>query len=205
MSSPRIKNIIFDLGNTLIFFDYCYFYDGVARLEKKLNANKFRKFIIDKKLDIKLATARIDHKGYFRHLKKQFDLKISYADFIYLYCNIFWENTDMRKFMEELVKNKKYKVFLLSNIDTTHYTYLCKNFPFFRLIKNQVLSYKVRSVKPEKKIFKHILEKYKLDPAETCLIDDMRLNIKAAEKLGIQTFHYTSHKRFLKEFKKAAA
>ncbi len=195
-----IKNIIFDLGNTLVYFDLGYFFSGVAEREKRLNAAKFKKFIIKNRLDIKLITGRLNHKDFFRKLKRKFDLKIGYNDFIYFYSDIFWVNENMKRFLEKISRVKKYKLYLLSNTDSPHINFIDKNFPFIKIIKNRVLSYKINMAKPDKKIFKYTIDKFKLLPEETVLIDDIKENLLSAQKLGINTIHYSSHRKFTSEF-----
>jgi HAD superfamily hydrolase (TIGR01509 family) len=202
LNKPSIKNIIFDLGNTLVFFDYCYFYDGVARLEKKVPARKLKNHFIENKFDLKIGSNKLNIKQTFKILKKKFNLKISYADFYYLYCDIFWENTQMKTFMENKLLDSHYKLFMLSNVDASHINFINNNFPYVKNIKKRILSYKVKSVKPENKIYKYLLEKHKLVPEESVFIDDLKANIDKAKTFGINTIHYTSHKRFLKEFNK---
>ena len=197
-----IKNIIFDLGNTLVYFDLGYFYSGVAEREKRLNAAKFKKFIIKNRLDIKLITGRLNHKDFFRKLKRKFDLKIGYNDFIYFYSDIFWVNENMKRFLEKISGVKKYKLYLLSNTDSPHINFIDRNFPFIKIIKNRVLSYKINMAKPDKKIFKYTIDKFKLLPEETVLIDDIKENLLSAQKLGINTIHYSSHRKFTSEFSK---
>lgn len=202
MDAPKIKNIIFDLGNTLIFFDHGYFYDGLANIEKGLNANKLKKFILEKKLDVKLGKGRITAKDFFKAVKKRFNIKTSYVDFIYLYCDVFWENKPMIKLLENIIEEKSYKVFLLSNTDSSHFNFILKNFPSINLIKYKVLSYKVNALKPEKKIFTDMVNKYKINPSQTVFIDDIKPYIQTASKLKFNTIHYTNHKNFLKQFNK---
>jgi len=202
LQKPCIKNIIFDLGNTLVYFDFSYFYNGIAEREKKVNATKFKKYILDNKLDYKLMTGRLAHKEFFRKLKKKFDLKIGYNDFLFFYSDIFWANPNMKKFLEKISRIKKYRLFLLSNTDSTHITFIDNNFPFVRLLKSRVLSYKVKMVKPQKNIFKYTVDKFKLVPEETVLVDDMKDNIIAAKTLGLKTIHYNNHKKFTSEFSK---
>jgi len=200
LNKQGIRNIVFDLGNTLVYFDFSYFYNGIAEREKKLSAFKFKKYILDNKIDIKLMSGKAKPKDVFRHLKKKFDLKIGYNDFIYFYSDIFWVNNNMKKFLEKISRIKKYKLYLLSNTDSSHITFIDNNFPFIRVLKNRVLSYKVGMVKPDKKIFKYILNKYNLVPEETVLIDDMKDNIIAAQSLDIKTIHYNVHRKFTSEF-----
>ncbi|MEI7484062.1 MAG: HAD family phosphatase [Ignavibacteriota bacterium] len=200
LHKPCIRNIIFDLGNTLVYFDFSYFYNGIAEREKKLSGLKFKKYIYDNKLDVKLMTGRMSHREFFRKVKKKFDLKIGYGDFMFFYADIFWANQNMKRFLEKISRIKKYKLFLLSNTDSVHITFIDNNFPFVRLLKKRVLSYKVNMIKPHKKLFKYTLEKFHLKPEETVLVDDMKDNIISAQALGIKTIHYNLHKKFTSEF-----
>jgi putative hydrolase of the HAD superfamily len=200
LKSVGIENIIFDLGNTLVYFDFCYFYDRIAHLEKKLNPSKFRKFINDKKLGIKLTKGTLDHKTFFRILKKKFDLKIGYDEFKYFYSDVFWINNQMKNFLDKISRIKKYKLFLLSNTDALHMNFIDKNFPFVGVLKNRVLSYKVGMIKPQKVIFRYTLKKYNLNPEKTLIIDDIKENILSASSLGIKTILYKNHRSFIKKF-----
>lgn len=202
MPLPRIKNIIFDLGNTLVYYDYSYFYDGLYRLERNLNPNKLKRFYLEKDLGNKLCKSKLKHKNFFKILKKKFDLKTGYSDFTRLYCDIFWENTNMKNLLEKLSKNKKCKLFLLSNTDPKHIKFVDKNFPYISLLKKRVLSFKTGMIKPDRKIFIYTLNKYKLLPEETLLIDDLKKNVVSARSLGINSIHYTTHRSFLKQFGK---
>lgn len=204
MKRSCVKNIIFDLGNTLIYFDYEYFYEGVSRLEKKLNTNKLKNFIKERKLGDKLCKGTLEPKDFFRILKRKFDLRIGYSDFIYLYSDIFWVNTQMRNFLEKIVNVKRFRVFLLSNTDPVHMNFVNKNFPFVKLIKNKVLSYKVGLLKPQRKIFEYIVRKYNLNKNETVLVDDIAVNVRVAVKLGLHGIKYTTHKKFLSQFTRIA-
>ncbi|MEO8665820.1 MAG: HAD-IA family hydrolase [Ignavibacteria bacterium] len=202
MPASKIKNIILDLGNTLVYFDYCYFFDGVARLEKKVHARKFKKYFTDNQLDLKIGCNRIDIKKAFRILKKKFGLKISYADFHYLYCDIFWENSHMKNFLENKLLDSNYKLFMLSNVDSSHINFIDHNFPYVKHVRKRVLSYKIKSIKPDKKIFRYLIDKYDIKPEESIFIDDLKKNILTAKAMNFNTIHYTSHKRFSAEFAK---
>ncbi|MFA5403798.1 MAG: HAD-IA family hydrolase [Ignavibacteria bacterium] len=200
MQKGPIENIIFDLGNTLVYFDFCYFYDRVALHEKNLNARSFKSFIHNRKYDLKITRGTISIKDLFRILKRKFKLKIGYSDFLYFYSDIFWINSPMKIFVEKIARIKRFNLFLLSNTDSAHINFIDKNFPFVRLLKKRVLSYKVKANKPQKKIFQHILQKYNLEPGKTLIIDDVKENIRVSESLGMKAIHYKNHKAFLNQF-----
>lgn len=202
MNKGPIENIIFDLGNTLVYFDFCYFYDRVALHEKNLNARSFKNFIISRKYDLKITRGTLSIKDFFKILKRKFKLKIGYSDFLFFYSDIFWVNMQMKIFLEKIAHIKKFNILLLSNTDPVHINFIDRNFPFVRLLKKRVLSYKVRLNKPQKKIFLYALQKYKLDPGKTLLIDDVKENVRVSETLGMKAIHYKNHRTFLKQFSK---
>jgi len=57
-------------------------------------------------------------------------------------------------------------------------------------------------MKPDKKIFLYTIQKFKIIPAKTILIDDTTENIKTARKLGFKAIHYTTQKSFIRQFNK---
>ena len=199
MESVKIKNIIFDLGNTLVYFDHNCFFDGVARIERKFNVNHFRDYIRNTEIDVKLATSKINHIEFYNILKKKFNLKISYHDLIYIHSNIFWENKSMKKYLSKICKIKGIKLFMLSNTDSAHMKFINENFPYLDVIKKRVLSYKVNMLKPDKRIFNYLLNEYKIKSQETLFIDDLKDNVIAAESVGINSIQYTTHESFLKQ------
>lgn len=200
MPLHRIKNILFDLGNTLIFYDYSYFYEGLGKIEKKLNVAKLRKYIKDNDLGNKLCKGKITIKDFFKKLKRKFNLKVSFEDFVYLYSDIFWVNNKMKNFLEKINALKQFRLFLISNTDSTHMNFILKNFPFVKIFKYRILSYKVGMIKPQKKIFLYTLQKYRLKRQETLLIDDLLENVRAAEEIGIKAIRYKTYEKFLKQF-----
>lgn len=92
--------------------------------------------------------------------------------------------------VEKLAKNKKHKLFILSNWDPESFA-LIKKLPglqkLFKLFspENIVISGDIHMIKPHDDIYAYLLEHYNLNPQETIFIDDMAENIAAAERVGI--------------------
>ncbi len=193
--------MVFDLGNTLVFFDHNYFFSGIASYEKRFSTKVFPDYIVDNSLMESLGIGGITGRKFYDQLKKEFALTVSYDSFVKIYQNIFWANKPMKKFLKNMVAEKKFNIFLLSNTDHLHIPYLYKAYPHIDLIKNKVVSFKVGYLKPDKEIYEHLFSKYKIDPAESYLIDDMPENIEAGKKFGLITHHYTHHPSFEDEFR----
>ncbi len=84
------------------------------------------------------------------------------------------------------LKQKGYKLFLLSNLATEHYEVLKTKYPeIAELFEGIVISAHVKMFKPHKQIYHHILEAYRLDAQECIFIDNQKENVDAAQECGI--------------------
>lgn len=63
-------------------------------------------------------------------------------------------------------------------------------FPFLAGFRDAVVSGHERVVKPDPTIFRLLLARQRLDPADCVFIDDSAANIATAEALGFATVHY---------------
>lgn len=103
-------------------------------------------------------------------------------------CNERWTDSmlpmkNAQDFVENLMR-QDYPVYILSNASTEFYDY----FPRFRRLEDfagVVVSSDVHMIKPDEKIYRYLLEKYRLKPEESLFIDDRPDNVEAAKKLGI--------------------
>ncbi|WP_418992033.1 HAD family hydrolase [Alistipes sp.] len=96
---------------------------------------------------------------------------------------------------EQLVRELKaagYKLYVLSNMSREFIAFL-RRFPVYGLFDGEVVSCEVGTVKPEPRIYEILLERYRLDPAETLFVDDRQANIDAAERLGIRGHLFDYH------------
>ena len=111
-----------------------------------------------------------------------------YAEKIKLVLTDNWVKMLVRKeetieFLREL-KNRNFKIYILSNLSEQSYQFI-KEYDFFELVDGGIYSYEEKLCKPDRKIYKKLLEKYSLIPEETIFIDDHKENIEVAKKMGI--------------------
>jgi putative hydrolase of the HAD superfamily len=91
---------------------------------------------------------------------------------------------------------QKYKVFLLSNINDLHATWIDDymlrehQVPDFqhRYFDGVYYSHLIRLRKPNREIYEYVLADAELIPEETVFFDDLEPNVLAAQSLGIQAF-----------------
>ena len=103
--------------------------------------------------------------------------------------------THRLKFIQELAKNANYNLFLLSNTNELHISWIQENWgmPLYNTFKNFFgyfyLSHEMKMRKPNAIIYEYILKEHSLVPLETLFIDDTKENTDAAKLLGIQTWN----------------
>jgi putative hydrolase of the HAD superfamily len=76
-------------------------------------------------------------------------------------------------------------LYLLSNMPVSTFEYLLGRYPFFGHFRQRVISGAILLVKPEPAIYKHLVEKTGIVPAETVFIDDLLKNVIAARECGL--------------------
>lgn len=84
------------------------------------------------------------------------------------------------------LKQAGYKLYVLSNMAREFIAHL-RRFPVYRLFDGEVVSCEEHTVKPERRIYEILLERYGLDAHQTLFVDDRVANLHTAEALGIHT------------------
>lgn len=88
------------------------------------------------------------------------------------------------------LKDRGYNLYVLSNMSSDFIEHI-RRFDVYRQFEGDVVSCEVQMVKPEPEIYRCLIDRYELDPAETLFIDDRLPNLQAAEQFGLSTFHFT--------------
>jgi putative hydrolase of the HAD superfamily len=89
----------------------------------------------------------------------------------------------------ETVKEKGYRIFVLSNASDLFYVYFPKFLPL-DFFDGVFVSADFRMLKPDVEIYKTFLNKYGLKGEECLFIDDRQDNIEGAGKAGLNTFRF---------------
>ncbi len=95
--------------------------------------------------------------------------------------------------------SQSHNTYLLSNFQADPFMNLKKHYPFLNESKGYVVSGIEKVMKPDPTIYRLLLDRFNLNPAETLFIDDRVENIDAAKKLGISGIVYTSPAQLNKE------
>ena len=99
------------------------------------------------------------------------------------------------KFIEELYREDRFELILLSNTNELNMQRVIENMGLSRFIrfKNSFhffyLSYEIKMRKPDEEIFRYVLNTRNLFPEECLFIDDTAVNTNSAKKVGMHTWN----------------
>ena len=189
----NIKNIIFDYGNVIFLLDFQKLKDGWKSLSIDNPDAFFSHGVQDPIFDAfdrGLATPT-EFRDFIRQKIGKFDLTDEEIDAAWNSL-LLGVDKGTHELLDEL--NKKYRTFLLSNINPIHYdyimNYLQKEFGFEsndHLFEKTYYSHLIGIRKPDSAIFEKVLKENDLKAEETVFIDDIQANLDAAKALGLQT------------------
>ena len=193
-----IKNIIFDMGNVLLDYNP----DAAMQM---LGINEKAKPVIMKELFggnewVQLDLGNISVDEAFENIKQRIHEEY-HSDL--RKCIDGWDvcmvPVEGAKEFCEAVKSEGFGVYILSNAHKSFYSYFPRyfNLDFFDGV---VVSADVHTVKPDIKIYKHLLEKYNLKAEECLFIDDRADNVDGALKSGMKAVQF---KNDFEEIKKS--
>ena len=190
----KIKNIVFDLGGVLVDLDFKAAINGLQKAgfaNVKEQLQSFDREGIFQKFELGEMTAE-----EFRTAIRENSTVTLTDEEIDALWNAMLLEIPREKLELILDLRGKYMVYLLSNTNSIHWDYVCKNafnYRGFRVkdyFEETFLSYEMHLAKPDKAIFEKVLQDANLLPEETLFIDDSEANCKAAEEVGIHAHHY---------------
>ena len=190
----NIKNIVFDLGGVLIDLDFKSAINGLQKagftnVKEQLQA--FDQNGIFQKFEL----GEISADEFRASIRENSNVSLTDEEVDSLW-NLMLLEIPREKLELILDLRSKYMVYLLSNTNSIHWDYVCKNafnYRGFRMddyFEETFLSYEMHLAKPNKAIFEKMLNDANLLPEETLFIDDLEANCKAAEEVGIHAHHY---------------
>lgn len=181
-----IKNIIFDLGNVLISF----------RPSEYLERKKYPQEIREKVLaDIfngpewhLLDAGEILTGEAIDLIAKRSSLKREEIAFIFNKRTEIMFPLELNTRLLPELKKQGYRLFYLSNFPVDIFEEVKNDYYFFKHFEGGIISSEVKCSKPDKKIFRLLLEKYNLAPEECLYVDDIEINVTAAISIGMKGF-----------------
>jgi putative hydrolase of the HAD superfamily len=197
----NIQAIIFDLGNVLVDFDHSIAAKRIAHFCKKTPQEIFNLFF-DSQITGLFEEGKIGPRDFFLKVKEMLELNLSYDTFVPIWNDIFFLSAKNRA-VYSLANSLKvrYKTALLSNINTLHYEYLKKRFPVFNVFHHVFASCELGSIKPNRIIYKKVLEILEVSPKNIFYTDDRTELVESAKDLGIKSFVFRNVTQLKKDLR----
>jgi glucose-1-phosphatase len=179
-----IKNIVFDLGNVLISFRPAVYFDNKdypENIKCKILSDIFasREWLMLDNGDMNTSEA-IDSISSKSSLKRE-----EIAHIFNLRTDMMFPLDQNVRLLPEL-KKQGYKLYFLSNFPLDIFEVIKTGYFFFTYFDGGVISSEVKFSKPHRRIYEILLENYSLTPEESLFIDDIEVNVRAAENLGMK-------------------
>lgn len=184
-----IKNIIFDFGDIFINLDKQATYTEMA----KLGVTEISQDMMETYFKYEMGLISTDEfVGFY---KEKFPT-ITKEALVYAWNAILLDFPEHRfTFLKELAKTKKYRLFLLSNTNDLHISWIKNDWgmelysDFKNCFEQFYLSHEINFRKPNTNIYEFVLNENKLKPEETLFVDDLKENTDSAESLGIHVWN----------------
>ncbi|MCM8786591.1 MAG: hydrogenase maturation protease [Candidatus Omnitrophica bacterium] len=190
-----MKYLAFDLGGVLFDFDYNI---ALKKIKKDLSVSVdtvidafFKKdFTLDYEMGI------VTDYEFYTKFKTNFAPTLTYQEFIDVWCDIFIPKEKIIDLVERL--HYIHKIILISNINRLHFEFLYKKYPkVFSFFSDLILSYKLKSIKPQRRIYEELQKRFNVSFADIIYIDDRVDLMPYAKQLGLNCIQFQNYEQLL--------
>lgn len=191
----EIKAVAFDIGGVLDIESW--FYEkmckdlGVNYPDFLKESTEYMKGWVNRRINVKQLTYRVG---------KKFNINSNYLlkKWLYYARRASNKNVGLEKVIKKL--KKKYKVVTLTNVSEIH-NVVRKEKKIYKHFHFNICSCDVGLAKPDIRIYKLLIKRLKMKPQEILFVDDVKICLVPAKKLGIKTIQFKNNKQFITDLK----
>lgn len=194
-----IRACLFDMGNVLV--DFCH--EQMLRQMAVVcdcDPNVLRQLLFESGQLLQYEKGLIDEDELHGLIETHFARAIDRATLQHAAADIFAERLEMHPLLDHL-KQSGQKLILLSNTSRVHFEFIRDRFEFLKFFDACVLSYEVKSLKPEPEIYMAAVAAAGVSADECFFTDDIELNVQAARELGLNAAQYTTRPKLLEDLR----
>jgi len=198
-----IDTVIFDLGSVLISWD------PYPVLLKAYNNDKEKtRWFLENICHMEWNNTLDAGISFEQAKQKRIAEYPEHAEYISIYLDR-WEDMLLGPIegtlqtLHKLKESGKYRLYAITNWSAEKFPVARKKYSFLDWFDDIVVSGEIGIVKPDEKIYRYAIERFKLNnPQQAVFIDDRAENIEAAAKFGIQGIHFKNPQQMEKDLKK---
>jgi len=193
----------FDLGNVLLMFDHWRAARQMAEVADVPVEQVWDLVFADGGLNEKLDAGSLTTAGFYEQFCRELSCRPDVHVLAHAASNIFELNASMSAVLGRLVAARK-RLGLLSNTSDVHWQFFSNDRYWFvpSAFETIVMSYRVKLMKPDPRIFLHAAKQAGVRPEEVFYVDDMPQHVAGARSVGIDAVQYTTTEAFVDELAK---
>lgn len=178
-----MKNVIFDMGNVLLTYDPEVCLNHIV--EKEEDRALIRRELFEGPEWVQGDLGELTDEERFNGVSQRVPERLHEE---LRRCTVEWDMCmhpvkQAREFCDYL-KKSGFGIYVLSNASSSFYRYFPRFAPF-DYFDGIVVSCDIHIIKPDIRIYQHLLKKYNLRADECFFIDDLEANIEGAKNAGI--------------------
>ncbi len=178
-----VKNVVFDFGGVLIDWNQRYLYRKVFASEEEMEW--FLANVCTSEWNARQDAGRPFAEG-IAEAKAQYpqyseQIEMFWSRWIEMVGGEIQENTDWLR----RLKAEGYGIYGLTNWSAETLPQVMESYDFFSLFDGIVVSGEEHLLKPDPRIYRVLLNRYHLNPAECLFVDDNPQNVAAAKHIGM--------------------
>lgn len=197
MTQPKIKNIVFDVGNVIVRWAPL----DITRLTfvEREDHEQLAKAIFQSQTWADLNKGRISETEAKAEYQQRLGLSEQECEQLFYYVKQTQRLIAGSSELIQRVKSAGYGVYALTDNVHEIVSYLKSTYSFWPLFDGAIVSADVGMLKPQPEIYHSLLSKFELIAAETVFIDDMLYNVEGATSVGMHAIQFENAAQCEKE------
>lgn len=187
MTKPSV--VVFDLGKVLVDFDYTIAGQRLA-VKSKMSPAEVKSYLSQTPLLYRYETGLMTRQEFYEEVRQATGYRGDLEEFGSYFANIFTEMPAMIALHAEL-RGRGIPTYIFSNTNDLAIEHIRRAFPFFAHFDGYILSYEVRAMKPDAKIYEALEAMSGKRGAEILYLDDRPENVEAGAARGWQVILQT--------------
>jgi 2-haloacid dehalogenase len=187
MTAAR-PNVVFDLGGVLIDWDPRHLYRGLfadpSAMEEFLATVCTQHW--NERQDAGRRIAEAEAELIERHPDKAALIRAYYGQFDRMLAGPIHDAVAVL----EALDAQGTPLYALSNWSAETFAHARRRFGFLARFRGIVISGEIGMIKPDPRVYRHLLETYRLRAADCVFIDDNPANVTGACEAGLQAIHF---------------
>jgi len=192
----EIDAVIFDLGGVILNLDFSRTIKAFIKIIPNLDLESFLGKEGQNKMYSEFEVGKKTTSEFVQEFNHYYQVDLSLNEFAQCWNAMILDMPTHRIELLKRLRQQGKNVYLLSNINAIHEDAVTQRFQeagerghFRDLFNHKYYSHHIKMRKPNLEIFQYVINEQNLHPDRTLFIDDTKMHVDSARKLGLHTHH----------------